>query len=99
MKKVLLSALSLTMVFVLLFALTACGVEGTYADEDGNEIKLEDGKWSMSDSGITLSGPYEKDGDKIIFKVEIAGNTETAFTGTLDGKTLTIPDAGTFKKK
>lgn len=103
MKKILLSALSLTMVALLLFAatvsLTACGgIEGTYVAENGAELKLKDGKWSMSREGRTLTGPYEKDGDEISFQVEVEGETGTLFTGTLEGKILTIEDVE-FKKK
>lgn len=95
MKRTVLSAISLCLVCVMLFALASCtkNVEGTYyAVVDGEKtedswIKLNGGEWSDSE-GIT--GTYEVDGSKVIFKISLLGEEGELCTGTVDGDTLTI---------
>lgn len=100
MKKTALALISLSLVFVMLFALTACGgVGGTYTLEGGNEVlKLSGSNWSMTAEGVTLSGTFDVDGDKIIFNAEIFGEEVAMFEGTIDGNSIVIDGAGTYTK-
>lgn len=54
--------ISLSPVFIMLFALTACGgLNGSYPLEGGDEVlKLNGSKWTMDTELCTLGGTYTK---------------------------------------
>ena len=94
MKKTVLSLISVSLVFVMLFALVACGgssIEGTYYNADKSEsFKLKGGEWTASASGIQMTGTYKVDGNKVTFYMDLLGEEVEAFSGTVDGNTITV---------
>jgi hypothetical protein len=78
-------------VVISLAGIIGCGtssVAGTYVNQDNPSEYLElkkDGTFYSHEMGIVLTGEWELDGDKIIFKLPIG----IALTGTIKGDTIT----------
>ncbi|NQT82231.1 hypothetical protein HQ563_04365 [bacterium] len=88
---------------VLLFfgvLLAGCGnsVEGTYVNKDNSKEELElksEGKFFLTERGMSFHGDYEVKGEEIIFK--LPGGM--AAKGKIKGDVITDNDGKTWVKK